>query len=657
MRACIFSSLLILFFFNISFNILCGQEPAKKQTMTPELLWKVQRVSGTGISKDGKNVIYRVSTPSVEENKFSSKTYTIPVTGGQSSEINIANAALVDKNISPDGHFKVTHQSVKVEPVHGYDFHPDLKKSTAQIYTALDYRHWDTWNYGDFDHVIYGPVDAPDSTYTDIMKGETYHCPQKPFGGDEDYIWSSDSKSIIYVSKKLSGTKAAQSTNTDIYQYNINTGKTTNLTADNKGYDTHPLYSVNGDLAYLSMKTDGFEADKNDIKVISNGITTNLTARWDESVNSFIWAADGKSLYFIAAVDGTLQVFNVDFPGMTKKLPLVTQITKGDWDVNNIIGLSGDLLIISRLSMNRAAEIYSFNLSNKIWTQLSDVNRDIYSSIGTCRTERRMVKTTDSKNMLVWVVYPPDFDPKKKYPALLYCQGGPQSALTQFYSYRWNLHLMASQGYIVVAPNRRGMPGHGVKWNKQISKDWGGQNIRDLYSAIDHIAKEPFVDKKRLGAVGASYGGYSVFYMAGTHKNRFKTFIAHDGIFNTVSMYGTTEEIFFVNYDLGGPYWQKKTEMNMINEVPITSEIPNKSYTKFNPINHVHKWNTPIYIIQGGKDYRVSDGQSMEAFNAAQIKGIKSKFLYLPDENHWVIKPQNSIVWQREFFKWLKETL
>ena len=657
MRACIFSSLLILFFFNSSFQILCGQEPAKKQTMTPELLWKVQRVSGTGISKDGKNVIYRVSTPSVEENKFSSKTYTIPVTGGQSSEINIANAALVDKNISPDGHFKVTHQSVKVEPVHGYDFHPDLKKSTAQIYTALDYRHWDTWNYGDFNHVIYGPVDAPDSTYTDIMKGEAYHCPQKPFGGDEDYIWSSDSKSIIYVSKKLSGTKAAQSTNTDIYQYNINTGKTNNLTADNKGYDTHPLYSVNGDLAYLSMKTDGFEADKNDIKVISNGITTNLTARWDESVNSFIWAADGKSLYFIAAVDGTLQVFNVDFPGMTKKLPVVTQITKGDWDVNNIIGLSGDLLIISRLSMNRAAEIYSFNLSNKIWTQLSDVNRDIYSSIGTCRTERRMVKTTDSKNMLVWVVYPPDFDPKKKYPALLYCQGGPQSALTQFYSYRWNLHLMASQGYIVVAPNRRGMPGHGVKWNKQISKDWGGQNIRDLYSAIDHMAKEPFVDKNRLGAVGASYGGYSVFYMAGTHKNRFKTFIAHDGIFNTVSMYGTTEEIFFVNYDLGGPYWQKKTEMNMINEVPITSEIPNKSYTKFNPINHVHKWNTPIYIIQGGKDYRVSDGQSMEAFNAAQIKGIKSKFLYLPDENHWVIKPQNSIVWQREFFKWLKETL
>lgn len=657
MRASFFSSILILFFVNISFQILSGQEPAKKQAMTPELLWKVQRVSGTGISKDGKNVIFRVSTPSVEDNKFSSKTYTVSVSGGQAAEINLTNAGLSDKNISPDGKFKITHKPVKVEPVHGYDFHPDLKKSTAQIYTALDYRHWDTWNYGEFNHVIFGPVDAPDSTYTDIMKGEAYHSPQKPFGGDEDYIWSPDNKSIIYVSKKLSGTKAAQSTNTDIYQYDISTGKTINLTADTKGYDTHPLYSVNGDLAYLSMKTDGFEADKNDIKVISNGITTNLTARWDESVNSFIWAADGKNLYFIAAVDGTLQVFSVDFPGMTKKLPVVTQITKGDWDVNNIIGLSGDLLIVSRLSMNRAAEIYSFNLSNKTWIQLTDVNREIYSSVGTSRTERRMVMTTDNKNMLVWVVYPPDFDPKKKYPALLYCQGGPQSALTQFYSYRWNLHLMASQGYIVVAPNRSGMPGHGVKWNKQISKDWGGQNIRDLYSAIDHMSKEPFVDKARLGAVGASYGGYSVFYMAGTHKKRFKTFIAHDGIFNTVSMYGTTEEMFFVNYDLGGPYWQKKTEMNMINEIPVTSEIPNKSYTKFNPANHVDKWNTPIYIIQGGKDYRVSDGQSMEAFTAAQIKGIKSKFLYLPDENHWVIKPQNSIVWQREFFKWLKETL
>jgi dipeptidyl aminopeptidase/acylaminoacyl peptidase len=617
-------------------------QTADLQHMTPELLWKVSRITGLGISKDGKNVVYNVSTPSVEENNFSSKKYILPVTGGESTEINNTTMVVIDKNISPDGKYKLITKTAKIEPVHGYDFYPDLKKSTAFIYTALDYRHWDTYNVGEYNHVFFGPGDATESTYTDIMEGEAYDCPQKPFGGDEDYIWSPDGKSIIYVSKKLTGTKAVQSTNTDLYSYDISGKVTTNLTEKNKGYDTNPRYSVNGDLAYLSMKTDGFESDKNDIKVISNGITTNLTAQWDESVNSFVWANDGKSIYFIAAVDGTLQIFNVDFPGMTKKMPVVRQITKGDWDVNSIIGQTGDLLIVLRCSFNRASEIYSYNINSNEWAQLTDVNGNLYNKIGTCRTERRMVTTTDMKKMLVWVVYPPDFDPKKKYPTLLYCQGGPQSALTQFYSFRWNLALMASQGYIIVAPNRRGMPGHGVQWNKQISKDWGGQNIKDYLSAIDKLAMEPFVDKSRLGAVGASYGGYSVFYLAGIHKKRFKTFIAHDGSFNMQSMYGTTEEMFFANFDMGGPYWDIK---------------PNKTYTTFNPINHVRNWDTPIYIIQGGKDYRIPEGQGMEAFNAAQLRGIKSKFLYLPDENHWVRKPQNSIVWQREFFKWLKETL
>ncbi|MGB4839681.1 MAG: alpha/beta fold hydrolase [Saprospiraceae bacterium] len=617
-------------------------QTADLQHMTPELLWKVSRITGLGISKDGKNVVYNVSTPSVEENNFSSKKYILPVTGGESTEINNTTMVVIDKNISPDGKYKLITKTAKIEPVHGYDFYPDLKKSTAFIYTALDYRHWDTYNVGEYNHVFFGPGDATESTYTDIMEGEAYDCPQKPFGGDEDYIWSPDGKSIIYVSKKLTGTKAVQSTNTDLYSYDISGKVTTNLTEKNKGYDTNPRYSVNGDLAYLSMKTDGFESDKNDIKVISNGITTNLTAQWDESVNSFVWANDGKSIYFIAAVDGTLQIFNVDFPGMTKKMPVVRQITKGDWDVNSIIGQTGDLLIVLRCSFNRASEIFSYNINSNEWAQLTDVNGNLYNKIGTCRTERRMVTTTDMKKMLVWVVYPPDFDPKKKYPTLLYCQGGPQSALTQFYSFRWNLALMASQGYIIVAPNRRGMPGHGVQWNKQISKDWGGQNIKDYLSAIDKLAMEPFVDKSRLGAVGASYGGYSVFYLAGIHKKRFKTFIAHDGSFNMQSMYGTTEEMFFANFDMGGPYWDIK---------------PNKTYTTFNPINHVRNWDTPIYIIQGGKDYRIPEGQGMEAFNAAQLRGIKSKFLYLPDENHWVRKPQNSIVWQREFFKWLKETL
>lgn len=613
-----------------------------QKVMSPELMWQLGRVSPIGLSKDGKSVIYRVSTPNMDENKFSSKVYSVNINGGTSLEISDYESLVNNKNISPDGKFILSDKSIKIDNVHGFDRYPDLKLSTAQVYTSLDYRHWDTWNDGHFNHVFMMATNASkDDSGVDIMKDEPFNCPTKPFGGDEDYIWHSDGNSVVYVSKKLSGTQAAQSTNTDLFQYNIKTGKTENLTESNKGYDTNPSFSQNGDLAYLSMKTDGYEADKNDIKVISKGITSNLTAQWDGTVNSFVWANDSRNIYFTAPVNGTIQLFKVDFPGLTKKLPVVEQLTDGEWDITGIVGQNGNKLVLTKTSMNRAADLYTYNIETKSWSQLTDVNKKIYDTVGTSRTEKRYVKTTDGKKMLVWVVYPPNFDPTKKYPALLYCQGGPQSALTQFYSFRWNLQLMASQGYIVVAPNRRGMPGHGVEWNHQISKDWGGQNIKDYLSAIDDVSKEAFVDKSRLGAVGASYGGYSVFYLAGIHEKRFKTFIAHDGVFNTKSMYGTTEEMFFVNYDFGGPYW----------------EGSNKTYTDFNPINHVAKWDTPIYIIQGGKDYRVPIGQGLEAFNAAQLRGIKSKLLYLPDENHWVMKPQNSLVWQREFFQWLKETL
>ncbi|MBK9733941.1 MAG: S9 family peptidase [Saprospiraceae bacterium] len=623
---------------SISYN---AQENTKK-ALTPELLWKLGRVTGLGISQDDQNVIFKVSTPLMEENKFTSKYYQVHINGGESTEISDYTQLLPNKNISSDGKYKIMDKPVKIDRVYGSDYYTDLGKSTAQIYTALDYRHWDTWNDGNFNHVFFGPVLTSDTSYRDIMMLETYDCPQKPFGGDEDYIWAPDSKSILYVTKKLSGTASVQSTNTDIYQYNIVTGKTKNLTEPNKGYDTNPSFSSQGDLAYLSMSTDGYEADKNDIKVISNGVTTNLTALWDESVISFNWSKSGDKIYFTAAVNGTIQLFEVNFPGISSKTPAIRQLTKGDWDINAIVGESGDNLVLTRVSINQAAELYTYNLSKNTWLQITHVNQEAYNNVGLCNTERRFVTTSDNKKMLVWVVYPPDFDANKKYPTLLYCQGGPQSALTQFYSYRWNLQLMASQGYIVVAPNRRGMPGHGVAWNKQISKDWGGQNIQDYLSAIDDMAKQPFVDKNRLGAVGASYGGYSVFYLAGIHNKRFKSFIAHDGVFNTQSMYGSTEEMFFTNYDFGGPYWEEKNK---------------KTYTDFNPINKVAMWDTPIFIIQGGKDYRIPLEQGLEAFNAAQLRGIKSKFLYLPDENHWVMKPQNSLVWQREFFKWLKETL
>ena len=337
---------------------------------------------------------------------------------------------------------------------------------------------------------------------------------------------------------------------------------------------------------------------------------------------------------------GTKQLFTVN--PSKKGNPEIKQITEGQFDITGIVGQSGNTMVVTRTDMNHAAEIYTVNLKSGKMEQLTRVNSDFYNEIKQSKVEKRMIPTTDGKQMLTWVIYPPDFDPAKKYPTLLYLQGGPQSPLSQFYSYRWNFQLMAANGYIVVAPNRRGMPGHGVEWNEQISGDWGGQNIRDYLSAIDAVSEEAYVDKERIGAVGASYGGYSVFFLAGMHENRFKTFIAHDGIFNTRSMYGTTEEIFFVNKDLGGPYWETPTP---------------KAYTDFNPINFVDKWNTPIMIVQGGIDFRVPPGQGLEAFQAAQLRGIKSKLLYFPSENHWILTAQNAIVWQREFFKWLEETL
>jgi dipeptidyl aminopeptidase/acylaminoacyl peptidase len=615
--------------------------------MTPELLWKLGRVSGLGISKDEKYIVYSVSTPNAEENRSKRKSYIIPINGGNAIEINNPDSLLNDKNISPDGKYRVSNKEVKVKNIMGSDLYPELKKSNAYIFDNLNNRHWDTWEEGKFDHVFISKLEnGIPSGEKDIMPNEPYDCPQKPFGGDEDYIWSPDGKQLIYVTKKKYGKDYAVSTNTDLYAYNIETGKTENLTADNKGYDINPSYSKNGTLAWMSMKRDGFESDKQDL-VASTGLgTVNLTRHRDDiHVEGFRWSDDGKHIFFWAPINGTLQLFEVDYTGATMKLPGIRQITKGDFDVNNIIGQSGNTLIVSRTDMNHAAELYTVDIAGGGMKQLTHVNDETYSSIGMCKTERKWVTTTDGKKMLVWVIYPPDFDPNKKYPTLLYCQGGPQSPLTQFYSFRWNFQLMASQGYIVVAPNRRGMPGHGTKWNEQISKDHGGQVMNDYLSAIDNVSKEKFVDKSRLGCVGASYGGYSAFMLAGIHKNRFKTFISHDGIFDMRSMYGTTEELWFVNYDWGGPYWDK------------TNTAAQKSYNEFNPINYVDKWNTPMLIIQGGKDYRVPIEQGMQAFQAAQIRGIKSKLLYLPDENHWVLSAQNALVWQKEFYKWLGETL
>ena len=630
-----------LFFLTL---ISIGLNATAQNVLSPEMLWKLGRVSVLGISKDAKSIIYKVAIPSIEENKSNSKFYTIPVNGGNATELKETKGLVSDKNISPDGKYILSDQTVKINNVLGKDFYPNLEKSNVQIYNGLDYRHWDTWNDGTHNHVFYAE-NIEKATAIDIMPNEPFDAPQKPFGGDEDYIWSPDSKSIVYVSKKKFGTDYAISTNTDLYEYNIATKITKNLTENNLGYDTNPAFSPSGNLTWLKMEHDGYEADKNDIIVRNRNVEINLTANWDGSVDNFMWSPDGKNVYFVAAIDGTKQLFQVNFPGLTKIALNVIQITKGDFDVADIIGFSGDNIIVTRTDMNHAAEIYSYNLKKNTWLKITNVNEDAYSKLTLPKYERRYVTTTDGKKMLVWVILPPNFDRTKKYPTLLYCQGGPQSPLTQSYSFRWNFSVMASQGYVVVAPNRRGMYGHGQEWNEQISKDWGGQVMDDYLSAIDDVAKESYVDKTRLGAVGASYGGYSVFQLAGIHNNRFKTFISHCGVFNLESMSGTTEEVFFTNWDFGGKYWEKD------------NAIAQKAFTKFNPKNSVEKWNTPILIIQGGKDYRVPIGQGQEAFQAAQLRGIKSRFLYFPEENHWVLKPQNAMVWQNEFFKWLKETL
>jgi dipeptidyl aminopeptidase/acylaminoacyl peptidase len=615
--------------------------------MTPELLWKLGRVSGLGISKDGKYVLYSVSTPNAAENKSSRKTFAVPVNGGEPMLVSNADSMMVNDKISPNGKYIISSDEVKIKNVTGKDYYPDLQKSNVYIFDNLDYRHWDTYEDGKFGHVMLSPmINGKAGDAIDLMKGEPYDCPQKPFGGDEDFVWNPNSKEVVYCTKKEYGTAYAISTNTELYAYNIESGKTKNLTEGMPGYDINPSFNQDGMLAWLSMRRAGYEADKQDIIVSDGTFKMNLTGQHDDiHVESYKWSNDGKNIYFIAPVNGTLQLFVVNYPGITKAPAMIKQITNGDFDVAAIVGQSANTIVISRTDMNHAAELYSVDLSSGSMKQLTHVNDATYATLSMGKTERRMVKTTDGKDMLVWVIYPPDFDPNKKYPALLYCQGGPQSALTQFYSFRWNFQLMAADGYIVVAPNRRGMPGHGTKWNEEISKDWGGQVMNDYFSAIDNVSKEKFVNKNRLGCVGASYGGYSVFYLAGIHNNRFKTFIAHDGVFDFRSMYGTTDEMWFENWDKGGPYWDKN------------NAAAQKSYNKFNPSDLVAKWNTPILIFQGGKDYRVPIEQGQQAFQAAQLRGIKSKFILLPDQNHWVLTAQDALVWQHEFYKWLEETL
>ena len=646
-----------------------------QQVMTPEILWTLKKVGVQAVSPDQSSLIYKVGQVDLKTEKTKSENYFLNVLNNQSTKIDFGKKSLIqwDKNgiyaqegdkiflskdngktwsefytigeadnvvISPDGKKIAFSKQVLVEKVMGKDKYSDTPKTTAQVYTDLNHRHWDYFNEGKYNHVFVVNTSDKVDAAKDLLEGKMWDSPQRPFGGAEDFIWSPDSAQLLYVTKPKSGAAYSTSTNTDIFAYDLASGTTKNLTEANKGYDVNPKFSPDGkSLIWQSMARDGYEADKNDVKIMDwkSGKISNLTSGWDESVSGDVfWSGDSKTIYFTAAFRGTKQLFSLD-----PKSAKVQQITRGDFDVNEIFADQKSSLLVGRTDINHATDIFSVNIKNGEMKHITEANKDMYSKLAQGKSELKMVKTSDGKEMGVWFHYPPNFDPNKKYPTLVYCQGGPQSALTQFFSTRWNFALMAANGYIVVAPNRRGMPGWGTKWNEEISRDWGGQPMRDYLAATDYAKTLPYVDGDRVAAVGASYGGYSVFMLAGIHENRFKTFIAHDGLFDMKSWYLTTEELWFANWDLGSP-WEKP--------------LP-KAYTEFNPSNYVEKWNKPIMIVQGGIDFRVPYEQGQEAFQAAKLRGLKSKLVYFPNENHWVLHPQNGLVWQREFFDWLKETL
>ncbi|NAW51593.1 prolyl oligopeptidase family serine peptidase [Elizabethkingia argentiflava] len=648
-----------------------------QNVMTPEKMWALGKFSVQAVAADQSSLIYNVGVTDLKTEKTKNKSYFLDLLTSSTTPVDFGKKSLIQwddngiyaqeggliyisrdkghtwtayyrigknaKNIvvSPDGKKIAFSREVHIENILGKDKYKDTPNTSAQIYTDLNNRHWDTWYEGRMSHVFIVNVSEEVSQAKDLLNGKKIMVPQQPFGGKEDFIWSPDSQHLLYVTKEKYGAEYAQSTNTDIFAYHLVNGHTENITQGMSGYDLNPKFSPDGRyLAWQSMKTEGYESDKNDIIILDwqTKKKTNLTKEWDETVDgSFFWANDSKTIYFNAAYRAVQQLFSLNIEN-TK----ITQITKEQFDVNGIFAQIKSDLLVSRTDFNHSEELFKVSIKTGDFSPITHINRDKYASITPSKSDLKMVKTSDGKEMGVWFIYPPNFNPHKKYPTLLYCQGGPQSAVTQFFSSRWNMALMAAQGYIVVAPNRRGMPGWGVEWNAAISKDWGGQPIRDYLSAADFAKTLPYVDGNRMGAVGASYGGYSVFMLAGMHENRFKTFIAHDGLFDMKSWYGTTEELWFANYELGGSYW----------------ENPNApSYTTFNPSNYINKWNKPIMIVQGGLDFRVPYEQGQQAFQAAKLKGLKVKMLYFPNENHWVLHPQNALVWQREFFEWLKETL
>ena len=662
----------------------------KDGRLSPEALWAMGRIGSTAVSPDAQKVAYTVAYYSVPENKSHNVIYLINADGSGNTlltrdainegepcwikdgtklaYLSAANGKNEVWEMNPDGSGRKVIASYDGGDIEGFSFspdgkkllfitqvkygqttadiYPDLPKATGRIITDLMYKHWDEW-VTTIPHPFVADFDGQAiSNVIDLLDGEPYEAPMKPFGGIEQLAWSPDSKSIAYTCRKKTGKAYALSTDSDIYLYNIESKQTTNLCKEegnadqNMGYDTNPQFSPDGNyIAWQSMARDGYESDRNRLCVynLTDHTKTYVTENFDSSVDSYCWDKDSQSLYFTGVWHATKMVYRTTLAGQVEKL------TDGVFDYDTV-NLLGDRLLCKRHSMSAPDDLYAINPTDGQAVQLTTENKHILDQIEMGRVEERWMKTTDGKDMLVWVIYPPQFDPSKKYPTLLYCEGGPQSPVSQFWSFRWNFQIMAANDYIIVAPNRRGLPGFGTDWLEEISGDYGGQCMKDYLTAIDTFSKEPFVDKEHLGCVGASFGGFSVYWLAGHHNKRFKAFIAHDGIFNIEQQYLETEEMWFANWDMGGAYWDKN------------NAIAQRTFAN-SPHKFVDKWDTPILCIHGEKDYRILASQGMSAFNAAILRGIPAELLIYPDENHWVLKPQNGILWQRTFFAWLDKWL
>ncbi len=651
--------------------------------LDPMVLNSFGRVSDPQVSPDGTKILYGVSYTSVEQNKSNRELFVMDLNGQNNRQItrsskSESNARWLDNNtilfLSGGKLWKMDATGSEAEEIKGTDRpvsefslspkrdrilfisnvksgikptdrYPDLDKASGRIINDLMYRHWDCF-VEEIPHSFLASFNGKSlDNVTDILEGLPYDLPTLPFGGIGELCWSPDGTKIAYSCRKLTGVAYAVSTNTDIYLYDVATGAEENLSAGMMGYDTAPVFSPCGKyLVWCSMERDGYEADKNRLMLYSfeDKSIKDLTANFKYNISSASWKTGGEGLYITSCAEGITHVFELNPQNGSFR-----QITTGRYDcdpVQQVISPDGvEQLIGSYMSLSMPAELVSINPVSGEYTQLSFENKHILDQLTMGEVEERWITTTDKKKMLTWIIYPPHFDPSRKYPMVLFCAGGPQSALSQSWSYRWCHQLIAANDYIVILPNRRGTTAFGQEWCEQISGDYAGQNMQDYLTAVDHMKREPFVDGKHVGAVGASYGGYSIFYLAGHHEGRFAAFIAHAGIFNTEHMYMETEEVWFPHWDNGGAPWDDN---------PVARDHYAKS-----PHKSVQNWDTPILITHGELDYRVPVDQAMAAFNAAKLNGVPAEMLLFPDENHWILKPQNNVLWNRVFFEFLDKYL